>query len=192
MRLAHWLPPVVWMAVIMGLSSDTGSAEHTGRWLLPSLRWLLPWATPGQLEAVHGLARKGAHLTEYAILAALCFRAFVRGRGLAPRVAAWATLALSVGWAFLDEWHQSTLPTRIGSAMDVVIDGAGALAALVVARRGWRAAADVAAAGLLWMGAVGGAAVLAINAVAGVPSGALWLTAPAAALGLLARRRLRR
>ena len=192
MRHAHWLPPVVWMAVIMWLSSDTGSAEHTGQWLLPWLRWLLPWATPGQLDAIHGLARRAAHLGEYAILAALWFRAFARGRALAPRVAASAALALSVGWAFLDEWHQSTLPSRTGSAMDVVLDSAGALGALVVARRGWRGSVNAVTAGILWVAAVGGAVVLTINAVLGVPSGALWLTAPAAVLALLARRRLRR
>ncbi len=192
MRFAHWLPPVVWMAVITWLSSDTGSAAHTGQWLLPLLRWLLPSAPPGRLEAVHRLARKTAHLTEYAILAALWFRAFARGGGLAPRVAAWAAFALSAGGAFLDEWHQATLLSRTGSAMDVVLDSVGALAALVVARRGWRASVDAVAAGLLWVGAVGGAIVLVVNAVAGVPSGALWVTAPAAALGLLARRHLRR
>jgi len=180
------------MAVITWLSSDTASAAHTGQWLLPLLHWLRPSATPGQLDAIHGLARKGAHVTEYAILAALWFRAFARGQGLAPRVAAWAALVLSAGWAFLDELHQSTLLSRTGSALDVVVDSAGALAALVVARRGWRASVDGVAAGLLWVGAVGGALVLAVNAVSGVPSGALWLTAPAAALGLLVRRHLRR
>src|SRR2546422_4864125 len=70
MRPAHWLPPVLWMGVIMLLSTDTGSAAHTGELLLPLLHWLLPWASPGDLAAIHGLVRKGAHLTEYAILAA--------------------------------------------------------------------------------------------------------------------------
>src|SRR2546426_8139720 len=67
MRPAHWLPPVLWMGVIMLLSTDTGSAAHTGELLLPLLHWLLPWASPGDLAAIHGLVRKGAHLTEYAI-----------------------------------------------------------------------------------------------------------------------------
>ena len=189
---ASWLPPVVWMGVILWLSTDTGGAEHTGRLLLPLLRLLLPWATPTQLDALHGLARKGAHLTEYAILAALWFRAFTHGRGLAPRASSWFAIAISLAWAFVDELHQSTLLSRTGSAMDVTIDGAGALGALLVARCGWRAAADVATAGLLWIAAVGGAIALAANALAGVAPGVLWLTTPAAALGLLARRRLRR
>lgn len=189
---AHWLPPVVWMAVIMALSSDFGSAGRTGGFLLPLLRWLLPWATPAQLDALHGLARKGGHLTEYAVLAALWYRAFARGGALAPRASARLALAISVAWAFLDELQQSTLLSRTGSAIDVAIDSAGALAALFVARCGWRASADLVTATLLWVAAGAGAIVLTVNALAGVASGVLWLTTPAAALGLLARRRRRR
>src|SRR2546427_9584539 len=139
MRLAPWLPPVLWMAVTAWLSTDIASGEHTSQLLLPALRWLLPWATPGQLHTVHRLLRKGAHLTEYAILAALWYRAFTRERNLSARAASWTAFAISLAWAALDEWHQSFLPSRTSSAMDVALDGAGAALALVVdwrARRG--------------------------------------------------------
>lgn len=192
MRAGHWLPPVVWMAVILLLSSDAGSAEHTSSVLLPILSALLPWATAAQLDAVHGLARKGGHLTEYAVLAALWFRAFAGGRGLGARAAAGSALAIAIGWAVLDELLQSWQLSRTGSAMDVVIDTTGALGALAVARAGWRPAAALVTAVLLWVAAVGGAAALGANVLAGVASGVLWLTTPAAVLGLLARRRLRR
>src|SRR2546430_3860314 len=84
------------MGMIVGLSTDTASAEHTSQLLLPILRWLLPWATPGQVDTIHGLVRKGAHLTEYAILAALWYRAFRRGRTLGPRAAGLGALVVSV------------------------------------------------------------------------------------------------
>jgi hypothetical protein len=45
---------------------------------------------------------------------------------------------------------------------------------------------------LLWTAAVGGAALLAVNLFAGVASGLLWLTVPAAALVLALARRRRR
>ena len=193
MAPAYWLPPVVWMAVIFGLSSDTASAEQTSRFLPPLLRWLLPWATSGQLDLLHAAARKSGHLVEYAVLAALWFRAFARGRGLAPRAASWLALAIAVVWAFVDEGHQSMLLSRNGSALDVGIDAGGAVLALAAARRGWRAALDRAAVALLWIACVGGGAALAVNVWAGVPSGALWATAPAAALLLVIRwRRARR
>ena len=191
MGLAHWLPPVLWMAVTVWLSTDTASAEHTSQLLLPALRWLLPWATPGQLATVHRLLRKGAHLTEYAILAALWYRAFMRERNLSARAASWTAFAISLAWAALDEWHQSFLPSRTSSAVDVALDGAGAALALVVDWRAWRGMLDGATAILLWLAAVGGAAVIAMNAWTGVPSGTLWVTTPAAGLLLLARSRLR-
>src|ERR687888_1331526 len=162
MRPAHWLPPALWMGVIMFLSTDAASAEHTGELLLPVLRWLLPWASPGDLVAIHGLLRKGAHLTEYAILAALWFRAFTRGRQFAPLAAVWPAFGISLAWAALDEWHQAFLPSRTSSAVDVGIDGAGAALALVVVFRGWRAALDGATTILLWLAAAGGAAAIAI------------------------------
>ena len=64
--------------------------------------------------------------------------------------------------------------------------------ALVAVCRGWRPALNGATTILLWLAAAGGAAAIALNAWAGVPSGPLWVTTPAAVLTLLARARLRR
>jgi len=172
----------------MWFSTDVGSAEHTEGWLFPILRALAPWATPAQLQTVHGLVRKGAHLSEYAILAALWLRALARGRAAPPPAAAWIAFAISLAWAILDEAHQSLVPTRTASATDVAIDGAGALLAVVVGRLGWRRAAEGATVLLLWAAVVGGGAALALNVLAGVSSGPLWLTTPLGAGALLGRR----
>jgi VanZ family protein len=192
MRSDYWLPPLVWMAVIFGLSSSMGSSEETSRFVVPLLRWLFPWAAPGDIATLHGLVRKGAHVTEYAILAALWFRAFRRGWHLTPGPAAWSALTISVAWAALDEWHQAFVPSRTAGPADVALDGVSAALALLVAVRGWRAALDGATSVLLWLGAAGGAVVLAIDLWAEVASHALWLTTPAAMVLLFARRRLRR
>lgn len=187
MHPKYWLPPVLWMALIVGFSSDAASSPHTESWLLPILRGLAPWATPAQLEALHWLVRKIAHLSEYAILAALWLRALVRGRGVNPRNAGLIALAISVAWAALDEAHQSFVPSRSASVADVALDSMGALVALGIAGLGWRRVADRTTAALLWTALIGGGAFLIVNALAGVRSGALWFTAPAAALALLAR-----
>jgi VanZ family protein len=176
------------MAVIFWLSSARWSAENTGSVIVPLLQWLLPWATPVQLAALHGLARKAAHLTEYGILGALWYRAFVRGASARPGVAGWTAFGIAVGWAIVDEVHQSTTATRTASTRDVVLDAVGALLAIVAMQSGWRAI-DRATAILLWLAAIGGAAVLAINWAAGVPSGIIWATV-AAAIALLAVRRV--
>jgi VanZ family protein len=189
-RLRYWLPPVVWMVVIMGFSSDMGSAKHTGHWLFPIFTTFVPEATAAQLEAMHALVRKVAHVAEYAVLATLWFRTFTRGLAWSARGAGWIALGIALGWALLDEAFQSMRPSRTGSRVDVAIDMAGALFAVAVARSGWRRAVDWTTTTLLWVGLVGGALFLAVNVLAGVPSGALWLTVPAAALLLLLRRRL--
>jgi VanZ family protein len=180
------------MAVIVGFSTDAGSSEHTASWLLPLLKTLAPWATSGQVEALHRLTRRLAHLSEYAILAVLWRRAFVRGRNLTPRSAGVLALAISVAWAILDELHQSFVPSRSASLADVLVDTVGAVVALTVVHVGWRRAVDRTTGALLWIALVGGAGFLLVNAIVGVNSGALWLTAPTAALALVVRTMLAR
>lgn len=189
--LAPWAPPLAWMAVILLLSSELASARETSRFLTPLLGWLVPWATPLAIEALHGLLRKVGHLAEYAVLAALWLRA-LRHRGWSPRRAGPVALAIALAWAAGDEAHQSFLASRTGHVGDVVLDGAGALAAVLLVRSGWRRAASAATGVALWVAAAGGALALGVNALAGVPSGALWITVPVAGLALVLRQRRRR
>ncbi len=184
-----WLPPLVWMGVIFVLSTDVGSAEHTRSWLEPLFRAMLPGATDAQIGAVHILVRKAAHVTEYAILAALWFRALARGRGWRAAAPGRTALGIAAAWALVDEGHQAFVISRGAGVGDVFLDTAGATAAVLVARLGWRAAARGATTVLLWIAALGGGAVLALNAAVGVPSGVLWVTAPAAVLLLALRLR---
>jgi len=185
--IKHWLPPVLWMTLILIVSSDVGSAEHTEPWLVPLLRFLASWATPTQIEAMHGLVRKGGHLIEYAVLAALWYRAFARSRHRAPRSAAAIAFAISLVWAIVDETRQSLVPSRTASAKDVAIDSLGAWLAMLVATLGWRTVIDRTTTLLLWTALLGGIAFLILNTLTDIPSGILWLTAPVAAILLVAR-----
>jgi len=188
-RLATWLPPLVWTAVVLSLSSATFSADNTGSVIRPILAWLLPWLSPAALDTVHGLVRKAAHVVEYAVLAALWLRAFAPSGAVRVPAAAWLTLLIGVVVAVLDEAHQSTVPSRTGSVRDVVIDTAGVLLVAVPARLGWARAVTVATGLLLWVGVVGGLGALALGLTAGVGGGVLWLTVPVAAAALVYRRR---
>lgn len=123
-----WIWVVVWVAVIMGFASEGFSAGSTSHYLTPFLRWLdpdMPWQT---IREIHFAVRKCAHVTEYAVLALLAFRAFHLTLALPPAHLALLSLAVVVGVAGLDELRQSVLPTRTGSAADVALDlGGGAL-----------------------------------------------------------------
>lgn len=175
------------MGVVLALSAAPMSAENTGSILGPVLAWL--GLGRAHVHLLHGLVRKAAHVTEYAILAALWRHAFVRGGMARPAVAGALALAISVACAVVDETNQSFLPTRTGALGDVGLDSLGALAAVVAAQLGWRRAVDVATGVLLWVAVVGGLGALALDLAAGAGGGVLWLTVPAAALLVVYRRR---
>ena len=138
--LLYWLPALAWAALITVFSTGIFSAEHTGRILRLLLEWLLGAIPEPRFDFIHFLVRKAAHLTVYAALSALCFRARRGPRsGWQPN---WALLALLVSMlvALGDEFHQSFVPSRTGTPWDVLLDSFGALLAQLViallARRG--------------------------------------------------------
>ncbi len=129
----YWLPPLLWMAVMFWLSTDTFAAEHTGEVLWHVVSRLAPQVTYEQYRLLHLLTRKAAHLTEYAILACLLLRACRAGAADAWHWR-WATrsLVLVAIHAGLDEYHQAYTQSRTGSAADSVLDMAGGLVALAL------------------------------------------------------------
>lgn len=185
-RLVTWLPPVAWTAVVLSFSSASFSADNTGGVIAPLLAWLLPGLAPASIEVLHASIRKAAHVTEYAVLAALWWRAL---GGRRVRGAAWLTLLIGVSVAAADEIHQSFIPSRTGAVRDVFIDTAGVLLVVIPAWLGWRRAVDTATTVLLWVGLAGGVAALVLALAAGVDGGILWLSVPLAAAALFYRWR---
>jgi VanZ family protein len=72
----YWMPVIAWMSLIFLASTDLASAQHTSRFIGPFLSWIVPNVSPEATQAVQFFVRKAAHVTEYAILAALLLRAF--------------------------------------------------------------------------------------------------------------------
>jgi len=126
--LKYWLPVLAWMIFIFAGSTDLLSAEHTSRFIGPFLRWFAPDISDATVTSVQLFVRKAGHLTEYAILAALLYRAL---RQRIQRAAAGAFVIAAV-YAALDEVHQSFVTTRTASPWDIAIDCAGAVAGLVI------------------------------------------------------------
>lgn len=130
----YWMPAIVWMALIFIGSTDVLSAEHTSRFLAPFLRWLDPQITWATLNAVQTIIRKFGHVTEYAILAALLWRAVRGGTFWNSKMSilfaiVWIACAI---FAASDEFHQSFVPSRTSSFHDVMIDVCGALVGLTI------------------------------------------------------------
>lgn len=141
--IKHWLMVAAWMLVIFGASSDMGASRNTSRFIGPIVRWLYPDITQAGLEQVVFLIRKGAHVTEYAILAILLWRALSAARNSVAtptppgswRVAAMAW-AIAATYAASDELHQMFVPSRTGHWQDVALDSCGALLGVLICY-GW-------------------------------------------------------
>ncbi len=132
----YWMPVLIWLALIYVGSTDLMSAEHTSRFLGPFLRWLKPDITADAIAKVQLFVRKVAHLAEYAILAALLWRAVYSGTNLKIKMSTLFVIVWLVSTliAVSDEFHQSFVTSRTGSIGDVRIDTIGAIFGLMFCR----------------------------------------------------------
>ena len=124
-----WVPVIVWVILMFLGSTDYLSGAQTSRFLTPFLVWLNPHISYRSIEIVHVVVRKLGHVTEYAVLAVLLWRAFRLGTHWQINLSM-LFLIVSMAcalFAISDEWHQSFIPSRTPSARDVLIDIAGAL-----------------------------------------------------------------
>jgi VanZ family protein len=104
------------MAVIFVLSAQPDLSTGLGVWDL--------------------IARKLVHMTEYALLCFLWWRAL--RTVTAARTAVVLAFCVSLGYAVTDELHQRSVHGRHGTPVDVGIDAIGmAAAAVAIGRRTW-------------------------------------------------------
>jgi VanZ family protein len=132
--LKYWLPVLIWLGFIVVGSTDLMSAEHTSRIIAPLLRWLKPDISAEAIAQVQFVIRKLGHITEYAILAMLLWRLLRLGTNLQMKmsilfITVWTGCAIL---AATDEFHQSFVPSRTASPIDVMIDICGAIVGLAI------------------------------------------------------------
>jgi VanZ family protein len=131
----YWLPVAVWMTLIFSASGDAASYQHSSHMFGPLMRWLFPRITNEEASLFMTVIRKGAHLTEYAVLALLVWRARRLPLRHVDRPWNWATAGeavwVCVAYAATDEFHQTFIASREGCLRDVLIDTSGAVAGLI-------------------------------------------------------------
>ncbi len=118
---------LLWATVIFLFSTEHFAAPQSSRILGPLLHWLFPGITPEQVSSVQFVIRKLGHYFEYFVLAVLLYRALYAESGRSSVRPAAMTMAFALVWAITDEFHQSLVPSRTASTVDVMIDGVGAL-----------------------------------------------------------------
>ena len=128
--LTRYLPLFVWICIIFFLSSSQGSMGQTSRIIRPLLEFFFPDASLETLTFYHGIIRKLAHLTEYAMLGVLASRAFSESAFRRRPLLFAAVLVVLV--AAIDETNQSFNPLRTGSPVDVLIDITGGMVGIVL------------------------------------------------------------
>lgn len=137
----YWLPVLGMLAVMYWLSTDDLSGENT-RGIIATVLSRFGYHPESRfLQTINYVVRKCAHFVEYAVLAALLFRAF-RADRVHRFCWEWVlySLVVVVTWAALDEWHQTFTYTRGGSIWDSLLDASGGawslgIIALVSSRR---------------------------------------------------------
>jgi VanZ family protein len=126
----------VWIAIILAASTGLFSSSGTGGVIEGLFALVGIDLSPVVAAMLNFIARKSAHVIAYGTLGWLALRAMAGGRGGWVWRWAWMALAIAVVVASIDEFHQSTVPTRTGSVWDVVLDVAAAT--LVIAALGGR------------------------------------------------------
>ena len=126
--IKHFWSVGAWMSVIFLFSTELFSGTNTTSFLQPILSSLLPGVSANQIETIHLIIRKLGHWGEYFILAMLCIRALHADRPAQSRLhRTLSAIAIATLYAASDEWHQSFVPSRSASIVDVLIDGFGAM-----------------------------------------------------------------
>jgi VanZ family protein len=133
--ILNWVPAALAVAMIAGESTATMSAENTSRWLLPFWVHLFGPISASRWAELHHILRKTGHLVGYGVVSVCFFHGWRTSLSVAGGIrslwrrsaifAVVATLLVACG----DEFHQSFVPGRTSSPVDVGIDLCGAILA---------------------------------------------------------------
>ena len=103
--LLYWLPVITWAFVIFWFSS-------------------LPSVHTSKVYWQDFIIKKVAHITEYGILAILCYRGLINS-GIKRNKTIKSTILLTFIYAITDEFHQKFTPGREPAIRDVIFDLTG-------------------------------------------------------------------
>lgn len=111
-RALPWLSVIAWASLIFYLSAQPSLKADFGIWDF--------------------ILRKGAHIVEFAVLCLLLWNAF-RRTAVTYIFALLPAVAISLFYAFSDEFHQRYVPGRTPALRDVGFDAAGiAIMSLII------------------------------------------------------------
>jgi VanZ family protein len=134
--ILDWVPAALSVLMIALESTAAMSAENTSHWLYPLwVRFLGP-ISAAHWNDLHHLIRKTGHFVGYGLVSVAFFYSWRQTlhrlaikHWILWRRASVAAVLCTLLIAILDEFHQSFIPSRTSSPIDVCIDLCGAIAA---------------------------------------------------------------
>jgi len=136
--LSAWLPVMLAIGCIALESQTFFGADHTSGPLRHIVEWFTGPLTQPQWWRLHIILRKCGHFTGYGVVSLTWFRAVwmsyrtERSRGARQLSVHLLAMLGTFLVASADEFHQSFLPNRTGTPVDVLIDCTGALLVQIV------------------------------------------------------------
>jgi VanZ family protein len=132
--LLVWAPVAIAIGIICIESTGTFSSQNTSDWLRPIFERLFGAMQDSTWELFHHYLRKTGHFIGYGTVGLTFLRAWLHtldrhGRGLLPSWRLESAVLAIVSTAIVasgDEIHQTFLPSRTGSPVDVLLDTTGA------------------------------------------------------------------
>jgi len=136
LKYFSWLPAAIVMLLIFCYSakpavSSNENSMYIANHILNSYEKLMNVNYEGTkrtniLNLINHIVRKGAHFSEYAVLAcALAFHLLILGKK--DQLLLLIPIVLAAFYASTDEYHQTFVAGRSGQVMDVLIDSSGAV-----------------------------------------------------------------
>jgi len=126
--LNAWWPVAVSVCVILLESTEWFGSDHTSHPLRALFEALFGHVSNARWEIIHMYIRKSGHFLGYGSMGLFWLRAWwmtlPRSHFLQDALLALAGTAMV---ASFDEWHQSFLPNRTGTPVDVLLDCSGAI-----------------------------------------------------------------
>lgn len=129
-----WAPALIAVLVICAESTETLSAENTSGWLRPLFEHIFGRFQDANWDILHHYIRKSGHFVGYGTVGLTFLRAwlYTLGGQAWASVRSWRVrsmllaIASTAVIASCDEFHQTFLPGRTGTPVDVVLDTCGA------------------------------------------------------------------
>lgn len=129
-KIRYFIPAICMMLLIFYMSHQPGNdSMQTSNFFVDFIRNVFSLSNE-YVDILSTIIRKGAHMSEYALLAILLFYGFYHL--LYVKYTYLVTLLVTFIYACSDEFHQLFIAGRSGQFTDVLVDTSGAIIGLII------------------------------------------------------------